>query len=501
MFKRILVANRGEIAIRIMRAAHDLGVEAVAVYHAVDKETPFVHYADYAYQLHADTPKAAYLDIDQILAIAKESGAEAIHPGYGFLSENANFSAACAKAGIVFIGPDAHSIEVMGSKTEARKLMAEAKVPIVPGINHRLDDMDEAHRIAAEIGYPIILKAAAGGGGKGMKLVERPEDLEENYTSAQREALKSFGDDLVYMEKYIVNPKHIEVQIMGDRKGNYVYLGERDCSVQRRHQKVIEEAPSTILDEDLRQRMGKVAVDAARACNYVSAGTIEFLVDINKNFYFLEMNTRLQVEHPVTEMITGLDLAKEQIKIAAGYDLSIKQEDVVLRGHAIECRIYAEDPLNNFMPDIGKIAYNREPGGRGVRVDSGIEWGGEISIHFDPMLSKLITWGKDREEAIEKMITSLKDYRVMGSSNIMPFLIDVMEDETFRHGYFDTGFIPNHYNFEKLEAKKDEQNEIVAALSAFIYSKHQKDAMNAVAPSANNNQQGPQISLWKIKGR
>lgn len=490
MFKKILVANRGEIAIRVMNAAKELGIETIAIYHKVDKEMPFVRYANYAIEIEAETPKAAYLDMYKVIKVAKENGAEAIHPGYGFLSENAGFSQLCQDNGIKFIGPYAHSIESMGSKTGAREIMIKAGVPIVPGHNSKVTDFDEAIKIAEVIGFPVILKAAAGGGGKGMKVVEKAEEFKENYESAQREAIKSFGDDLVYMEKYILNPKHIEAQIIGDEHGNYVFLGERDCSIQRRHQKVIEEAPSTVLDEDLRERMGKVAIDAAKACNYVNAGTIEFLLDINKNFYFLEMNTRLQVEHPVSELITGIDLAKEQIRVAAGYPLSFKQEDIVLRGHAFECRIYAEDPLNNFMPDIGKIAYLKEPFGNGVRMDTGIENNTEISLHFDPMLSKLITYGKDRDDAAEKMITALKNYQLLGFSNIIPFLIDVFEDDRFRNGYFDTGYIPNHYNFEGLQAKKYENEDELAALVTYLFNREEEIIVKTETT--------PSLNSWKM---
>lgn len=487
MFKKILIANRGEIAIRIINAARELNIESIAIYHSIDKKMPFVRYADYAIELISDSPKAGYLDMQQIIKIAKENKAEAIHPGYGFLSENANFSRLCKENGIKFIGPYAESIEAMGSKTGAREIMQKAGVPIVPGHNSRITDFDEAIKIATKIGFPVLLKAAAGGGGKGMRVVEKAEEFKENYEAAQREAIKSFGDDLVYMEKYILNPKHIEVQIIADEHDNCVFLAERDCSIQRRHQKVIEEAPSNVLDEELRAKMGKVAIEAAKACNYVNAGTIEFLLDKDKNFYFLEMNTRLQVEHPVTEMVTGIDLAKEQIKVAAGYELSFKQEDIKLKGHSFECRIYAEDPLNNFMPDIGNIDYLREPFGNGVRVDTGIENNSEISLHFDPMLSKLITFGKDRDDAAEKMLTALKNYQLLGFSNIIPFLIDVFEDDRFRNGYFDTGYIPNHYDFEALKAKKYENENELAAIVTYLFNRESETIINTdTKPSINN---------------
>lgn len=490
IFKKILIANRGEIAIRVMQAARSLGIETVAVYHEVDKENQYVRQADYAYELHSATPKAGYLDIDQIIAIAKESGAEAIHPGYGFLSENAKFSQACEDNGLVFIGPRAHAIEVMGSKTGARELMMKAGVPIVPGHNDRVDDIAVAKEIALGIGYPIMLKAAAGGGGKGMRMVENPDDFEDAYQAAKREAQNAFGDDLVYMEKFVVNPKHIEIQIIADKHGNYVYLGERDCSIQRRHQKVIEEAPSTVLDDDMRRRMGAVAINAAKACDYVNAGTIEFLVDIHRNFYFLEMNTRLQVEHPVTEIITGVDLAREQIRVAAGLPLSFTQDDIKIQGHAIEVRIYSEDPLNNFMPELGEVKYYGLPTGRGVRVDGGIETGSEISMHFDPMIAKLITWAGTREEAIDKMIAALESYKIIGINNVIPFLKDVMHHETFRTGYFDTGFIAKEYDFENLKHEKAELEEIAAVIAAYNYTQ-QEEKQSVLNPKAEYNN-------WKV---
>ena len=487
MFSKILVANRGEIALRVIRAAKELGVETVAVYHEVDKEMPYVNGADYAYELVASTPKEAYLDIDQILDVARNSGSQAIHPGYGFLSENAKFSQACEDANIKFIGPKAHAITVMGNKTAARKLMEEAQVPIVPGTKEKVDDFDKAKEIAREIGYPILLKAAAGGGGKGMRLVEKEEEFIESYEAAQREAIKAFGDDVVYMEKFIVNPKHIEIQIIADSHGNYVHLGERDCSIQRRHQKVVEEAPSTVLDDELRHRMGEVAINAAKACNYEGAGTIEFLLDQNKDFYFLEMNTRLQVEHPVTELVTGTDLAKEQILVAAGKELSFKQEDISWNGFAVECRIYAEDPLSNFMPDTGKINHLHSPMGNGVRLDSGIDPHSEVTIHFDPMLSKLITFGKTREEALDKMIMALNEYKIMGFKNVIPFLLEVMDNKVFREEWFDTGFIEKNFDWDRIEKKRSDNIDLVAAIAAYQYRKdHNKKILTQEKRELNN---------------
>jgi len=486
MFKRILIANRGEIAIRVMCSAKELGVETVAVFHSVDKDALHVRYADYAIELSGETPKSAYLDINQIIAVAQKLDCEAIHPGYGFLSENANFSQSCQDAGIKFIGPNAKSIELMGSKTGARELMKAAGVPIVPGYNSKAKSDQEAYQIAEKIGYPILLKAASGGGGKGMRLVESSEDLIESLNSASAEAARSFGDDTVYMEKYIVNPKHIEIQILADEYGNIIHLGERDCSIQRRHQKVVEEAPSSVLTNELREQMGLVAVNAAKACDYVNAGTIEFLLDIHNNFYFLEMNTRLQVEHPVTEIVTGLDLAKEQIKIAAGYKLSLTQDDVKISGHAVECRIYAEDPLNNFLPDIGVIEYYRNPSGRGVRVDGGVETGSEVGLHFDPMLAKLITWGRDRNDALDKMSTALDNYRIYGFANIIPFLKAVVNDPIFRNEYFDTGYIPNHFEFEKLNEDKNSDVDELAALALYNFITTRKEKMTgSTEPKAN----------------
>jgi len=493
MFKRILVANRGEIAVRIIRAAKDMEVESVAVYHEVDKGMPFVHYADYAYPLISETPKAGYLDINQIIEIAKKSGAEAIHPGYGFLSENAKFSREVSDSGLKFIGPKPYAIEVMGNKTKARELMSAAGVPIVPGTKEKITDINLAYQIAGEIGYPILLKAAAGGGGKGMRKVHSQKEFESSFESAQRESLKAFGDDSIYIEKLIENPKHIEIQIIADEHGNYAHLGERDCSVQRRHQKVIEEAPSTVLDDELRQKMGEVAVNAAKACGYVNAGTVEFLFDKNRNFYFLEMNTRLQVEHPVTEMVTNIDLAKEQIRIAAGEKLSFSQEEVKWQGHSIECRIYAEDSFNNFLPDTGIINYLREPGGRGVRVDSGVENGSEISIHFDPMLAKLVVYGKDRHEAINRMKRALIHYRVKGLKTSIPFELSVMDSPEFIRGNYDTGFIENNFDFNKLDVMKKQYEEIVAAIAAFTY----RMLRNQQFPESPKEK----ISKWRLSGR
>lgn len=490
MFKKILVANRGEIAVRVMRACRLMGIESVAVFHEVDKESPFVHYADYAFRIEADTPKAAYLDIDKIIEIAKTSGSEAIHPGFGFLSENSKFAAAVRDAGLTFIGPDSYAIEVMGNKTAARELMSQADVPIVPGTKEKID-AETAKILADEMGYPVLLKAAAGGGGKGMRKVSEPSEVISEFEAAQREAKNAFGDDSVYIEKFIENPKHIEIQVIADKHGNYAHLGERDCSIQRRHQKVIEEAPSNVLSEEKRNEMGEVAIKAAKACNYYNAGTIEFLYDKTGNFYFLEMNTRLQVEHAVTEMVTGIDLVREQINIAYGNELSFRQEDIEIKGHAVECRIYAEDPFSNFMPDTGHLKYVRQPSGYGVRVDSGIETGSEVTMHFDPMLAKLVTHGSDRNEAISRMETALSNYKIKGIKTVIPFLLAVMRHPEFRYGYFDTGFIEHSFDFEVLEQMKKEHEELIAAIAAFGYRMSTK--------SATPIESKPQVSKWKEK--
>lgn len=493
MFKKVLIANRGEIALRLMRAAKELGIETAAMYHSVDIAQPFVHFADCAYELKSETPKSAYLDIEQIVELAQRIGAEAIHPGYGFLSERSEFAKAVTDAGIKFIGPTTYAIEVMGSKTKARELMAAAGVPIVPGTKEKISEIDRAFEIAEMLRYPILLKAAAGGGGKGMRKIDSENELKDGFDGAKREALKAFGDDSIYMEKFIENPKHIEIQVIADEHGNYAHIGERDCSIQRRHQKVIEEAPSTVLDDNLRNKMGEVAINAAKAVGYFNAGTIEFLLDKNKDFYFLEMNTRLQVEHPVTEMVTRINLAKEQFRIAYGNKLSFSQEDIKWIGHAIECRIYAEDPFSGFMPTTGKIKYMREPAGYGIRVDSGIDIGSEVSIHFDPLLAKLVAWGKDRQTAIERMEYALKSYIIKGVRTAIPFEIAVMQNDIFKNGYFDTGFIDKHFDWQVLDNLKSTYEELVAGITAFGYRLY-KDKKLAVSINSNDHH-------WKTIGR
>ncbi len=441
MFKKILIANRGEIAVRIIKACREMGIRSAAVYSEADIHALHVRKADEAYLLGDSRPSESYLNTGKIIKLAKEIGADAIHPGYGFLSENASFIKEVEDNKIEFIGPSSYSVELMGKKTAARELMKESGVPIVPGTTKPVTSLDEAKISAAEIGYPVMLKASAGGGGKGMRKLFDPKDFEESFESAQSEALKAFGNPDIYIEKFIENPKHIEVQIIADKNGNYAHLFERECSVQRRHQKVIEEAPSVSLDEATREKITIAALNAAKACKYVNAGTIEFLMDTSRKFYFLEMNTRLQVEHPVTELITGIDIVKEQISIAAGNNLSFNQEDVKINGAAVECRIYAEDVENNFAPSMGKILNHKLPSGPGVRVDRGIDVFSDVSVFYDPLLSKLVTWGRDRDEAIIRMNIALSDYHLSGVITNIPALKWVLRQNEFLDGSFDIDFI------------------------------------------------------------
>src|SRR6201997_1733624 len=441
MFKKILIANRGEIAVRVIRACHEMGIAAVAVYSDVDRASLHVRKADESYPIGPAAARESYLNIHKILDVAERSGADAIHPGYGFLSENARFARACADAGVKFIGPTAAAMDAMGSKTRARQAMERAGVPFVPGTSRGLESFEQAEQVAARIGYPVMLKAAAGGGGKGMRLVHSPDDLKSALESARSEAERSFGDGEVYIEKAIINPRHIEMQVLADEHGNTVYLGERECSIQRRHQKVLEESPSPIVDPDMRRRMGEIAVKVAQAANYTNAGTVEFLVDQQKNFYFLEMNTRLQVEHPVTELITGLDLVHLQIRIAAGEKLTFKQSDVTIRGHAIECRVYAEDPDNNYFPSPGKITVLLQPSGPGIRRDSGMYEGWSVPMDYDPLLAKLIGYGSDRQHAIMRLERALDEYFVTGIKTNISLFQRILSDADFRAGKLDTGYL------------------------------------------------------------
>jgi acetyl-CoA carboxylase biotin carboxylase subunit len=471
MFKKILIANRGEIAVRVTRACHEMGIAAVAVYSDVDRASLHVRKADEAYPIGAAAASESYLNIAKILNVAQRSGADAIHPGYGFLSENAKFAQACADAGVKFIGPTAAAMTAMGSKTRARQAMEHAGIPLVPGTSRGLESFEQAQEVAARIGYPVMLKAAAGGGGKGMRLVAGPQDLKSALDGARSEAERAFGDSEVYIEKAIVNPRHIEMQVLADEHGNTVYLGERECSIQRRHQKVVEEAPSPIVDADMRRRMGEVAVRVAQVASYTNAGTVEFLVDQQKNFYFLEMNTRLQVEHPVTELVTGLDLVHLQIRIAAGERLPFSQSEVTIRGHAIECRVYAEDPDNNYFPSPGKITLLLQPSGPGIRRDSGMYEGWTVPMDYDPLLAKLIGYGTDRNQAISRLTRALNEYFVGGIKTNIPLFRRILHDPEFRAGKLDTGFLDRMLK-QKLdgEAEGDANAAGVAAIAAGMFA-------------------------------
>lgn len=463
--KKILIANRGEIALRIMRSAKEMGIATVAVYSEADRTALHVQYADEAICIGPAASNQSYLLRHKIIEACKVSGADAIHPGYGFLSENAEFARQVVAAGITFIGPTPEAMEVMGNKLSAKAAALKYNIPMVPGTEEAITDVEEAKNRAVEVGFPILIKAAAGGGGKGMRIVDKVEDFLEQMQLAVSEATSAFGDGAVFIERYVSSPRHIEIQVLGDMHGNIVHLFERECSVQRRHQKVIEEAPSSVLTPEIRAKMGKCAVDVARAVNYVGAGTVEFILDENLDFFFLEMNTRLQVEHPVTEMITGLDLVKEQIKIARAEALSFTQEDLKINGHAIELRVYAEDPENNFLPDIGTLATYKTPKGNGVRVDDGFEQGMEIPIYYDPMIAKLITFGATRTEAIERMVRAISEYEITGIQTTLGFGKFVMLHEAFRSGNFDTHFVSKYYQ-PKSETAMDEHEALIAALVA-----------------------------------
>ncbi|MGI9056239.1 MAG: acetyl-CoA carboxylase biotin carboxylase subunit [Pyrinomonadaceae bacterium] len=483
MFKKILIANRGEIAVRVIRACREMKIKTVAVYSEADKNALHVRMADEAFHIGDAPSSESYLRWEKILEVAKISGAEAIHPGYGFLSENAEFVRKVSEEGIIFIGPSPDAMDAMGGKISARKIAIAANVPVVPGTTEPLKNFEDATEVAASFGYPVMLKASAGGGGKGMRLVENENDLKNALEAAQSEALASFGDDAVYVEKAIVRPRHIEIQIFSDQHGNHVHLGERECSIQRRHQKVIEECPSPINDPELRQKMGDCAVQVAKAVNYIGAGTVEFLVsDLDKSFYFLEMNTRLQVEHPVTELVTGFDLVREQINVAFGEKLSFSQEDISWNGHAIECRVYAEDPENNFLPSPGKISRLRLPQGSGVRDDGGVYEGAEVSIYYDPMISKLAVYGRNREEAIDRMRRALQEYEVGGIKTTIPFFREIMADEEFIAGKLDTGFIAR-FNERKIEIESDQQTKDLALIASVLAFEKNREVKNHTVPS------------------
>jgi acetyl-CoA carboxylase biotin carboxylase subunit len=468
MFKKILVANRGEIALRVMRTARDMGIKTVAVYSDADRKSPHVFYANEAIQIGPAPSAQSYLLVEKIIAAAKQTGAEAIHPGYGFLSENADAAQAILDAGLVFIGPSPQAMRMMGSKLGAKEAAKKFNVPMVPGTDYAIKDISQAKKIAVDVGFPVLIKASAGGGGKGMRIVEKADQFEEAVKSAMSEAQSAFGDNSVFIEKYVGSPRHIEIQVMGDNHGNVVHLFERECSVQRRHQKVIEEAPSGVLDEKTRDAMGKCAVMVAKACNYSGAGTVEFLLDEKMNFYFLEMNTRLQVEHPVTEMITGVDLVKEQIKVACGEKLSFRQEDLKIHGHAVEVRVYAEDPANNFLPSVGTLTTYSPPRGVGVRVDDGYEQGMEIPIYYDPMIAKLITYGSNRAEAISRMIRAIDEYKITGCETTLPFCRFVMNHDAFISAKFDTHFVKKYFKPDVLLTQSKEEEAIAAFVATLI---------------------------------
>ncbi|HYM76603.1 MAG TPA: acetyl-CoA carboxylase biotin carboxylase subunit [Candidatus Dormibacteraeota bacterium] len=500
MFKKILIANRGEIAVRVIRACHEMGIAAVAVYSDVDRAALHVRKADEAYPIGAAPATESYLSIPKILDVAARSGADAIHPGYGFLSENAKFARACVEAGVKFIGPTAAAMDAMGSKTRARQAMERAGIPFVPGTSRGLESFEQAEQVAARIGYPVMLKAAAGGGGKGMRLVHAPAELKPALEGARSEAERSFGDSEVYIEKAIINPRHIEMQVLADEHGNTVYLGERECSLQRRHQKVVEEAPSPVVNPEMRRNMGEVAVRVAQAAGYTNAGTVEFLVDQEKNFYFLEMNTRLQVEHPVTELVTGFDLVHLQIRIANGERLPFTQDDVKIRGHAIECRIYAEDPDNNYFPSPGKITLLLLPSGPGIRRDSGMYEGWTVPMDYDPLLAKLIGYGTDRDQAIGRLTRALNEYFVGGIKTNISLFRRILNNPDFRAAKMDTGFLDRllKQKDEQAAPQDDSQAEAVAVIAAGIFAALGSSAAGAGERIANGatNKTRP-ASNWK----
>lgn len=494
--QKILVANRGEIALRVMRTAREMGIKTVAVFSEADRNMPFVRFADEAVCIGPAPSAQSYLRADKIIEVAKQTGADAIHPGYGFLSENAGFSRAVSDAGLIFIGPSAYSIDMMGSKISAKQAAKKFNVPMVPGTEDPIQSVEEAKEIAKKAGYPVLIKASAGGGGKGMRVVNSEEEIETQMQMAKSEALNSFGDDAVFIEKYVASPRHIEIQLMGDQHGNYVYLFERECSIQRRHQKLIEEAPSSCLTPDIRKAMGESAVAVARSCKYHGAGTVEFLVDEQLNFYFLEMNTRLQVEHCVTEMITGIDLVREQINVARGEKLSITQDDLKINGHSLELRVCAEDPANNFLPDTGRLETYQPPKGPGVRVDDGYEQGMDIPIFYDPMIAKLVVHGATRDEAIDKLCRAVDEYYIRGIQTTLGFGKWAVQTEEFRKGKFDTGFIAKYFKPEYLSPDNEDLDKVAALLTAHTWETQKKPATQQ--SSANGT---AAVSNWKTRRR
>ena len=492
MFRKILIANRGEIALRVIRACREMDIRTVAIYSDADRSALHVRKADEAYYVGASPAAESYLRVDRILDLARQSQAEAIHPGYGFLAENPTFAEACEKAGVTFIGPSSETLRLCGSKTASRRLAKKVGVPTIPGTEQDLSD-EEILKKAPEIGFPVLIKAAAGGGGKGMRVVREAAELQSAIRAARSEGQSSFGDPAIYVEKYLIRPRHIEMQILADATGHTLYLGERECSLQRRHQKVVEESPSPFMTPDLRRQMGEAAVALARGSGYKNAGTVEFLVDGDRNFYFLEVNARLQVEHPVTELTTGIDLVKSQLRIAAGESLSLRQEEIEPRGHAIECRIYAEDPAYNFAPFPGKITLYRPPAGPGIRNDSGVYEGFEVPIYYDPLISKLVAWGKDRPEAISRMRQALLDYLVAGIKTTVSFLVEVMADRRFLEGEVDTTFVDTFLQQRRSEPQHREVAVVAAALHAYLSEKDRQ----AAAPAAGI----PAGSAWTTAAR
>ena len=496
MIRKVLIANRGEIAVRVMRSCREMGIRSVAVFSEADRTARHVLYADEAVLIGPAASKDSYLNIEKIIRAAKQHKVDAIHPGYGFLSENADFARRCKEEGIVFIGPSAETMEAMGDKISARKRMIDAGVPVVPGTQQPLQDVGEACRVCREIGFPVMLKASMGGGGKGMRLIHKEEEVEEAYNAARSESLSSFGDDTVYLEKYVEGPHHIEFQILGDKHGNVIHLCERECSVQRRNQKIVEETPSVFVTPELRKDMGEKAVAAAKAVNYIGAGTIEFLVDKHRNYYFLEMNTRLQVEHPITEEVIGVDLVKEQIKVADGQVLQLKQENIQQRGHAIECRICAEDTEMNFMPSPGIIKQITEPNSIGVRIDSYVYEGYEIPIYYDPMIGKLIVWATNREYAIERMRRVLHEYKLTGVKNNISYLRAIMDTPDFVEGHYDTGFITKNGEYlQQRIMRTSEHSENIALIAAYMDYLMNLEENNSGMATDNRP-----ISKWKEFG-
>ncbi|MGB5383717.1 MAG: acetyl-CoA carboxylase biotin carboxylase subunit [Lutimonas sp.] len=485
--KKILVANRGEIALRVMKTAKKMGIKTVAIFTEADRTAPHVTFADEAVLIGENPSNRSYLLGDKIIEIAKKLDVDGIHPGYGFLSENALFAEKVEENGLIFIGPKSKAIRMMGDKLAAKEAVKDYHIPMVPGVDKAISDIEKAKEIAKEIGFPILIKAAGGGGGKGMRIVESEKDLASQMERATSEALSSFGDGSVFIEKYVSSPRHIEIQVLADSHGNIVHLFERECSIQRRYQKVVEEAPSAALIPEVRAKMGEAAVNVARSCDYLGAGTVEFLVDDQLNFYFLEMNTRLQVEHPVTELITGLDLVELQIMIARGEKIPFSQNDLTINGHAIELRVYAEDSLNNFMPSVGRLTRYRRPEGENIRLDDGYEEGMEIPIFYDPMISKLITYGKTRIEAIELMIKAIEHYKISGVETTLPFGKFVMNHESFRSGNFNTHFVKNYYSPQLLEKELKNEAKIAALLALKLYTEEQKLVR---LPNVNLNKNG-----------